>query len=139
MIDLLKVEIPDSKENARWNQRYDIAFKILLFIVSGLSAVGAARVAALGDKEAPPLWLKTTNLALAALVPLITALAFTQFDFSKRQAVWERRYYALIACDMSIQTANPNKDAFLGSLDAILRWGDASSLNELTASCTGKS
>ena len=137
IIELLNTEIPDSQANAKWNRGYDIVFKVLLFIISGLAAIGAARVAALGE-IVPPVWLKTSNLALTALAPLITSLAFTQFDFAKRQAVWERRHYALVACKMSIQFTSPGREAFLSSLDAILRWGDAYSLNELGASCVGK-
>jgi hypothetical protein len=137
IVGLLLTEISDSDTNALVNRTYDIVFKVLLFIVSGLAAIGAARVAALGA-TVPPVWLKTSNLALTALAPLITSLAFTQFDFAKRQAVWERRHYALVACKMSIQFTNPGREAFLNSLDAILRWGDANSLNELTASCVGK-
>lgn len=134
---LLTTEITDSDKYALVNRTYDILFKVLLFVVSGLAAIGAARVAALGEKV-PPVWLKTSNLALTALAPLITSLAFTQFDFAKRQAVWERRHFALTTCQMSLQYSNPNREAFLGSLDLILRWGDANSLNELTASCIGK-
>ena len=134
---LLTTEISDSGTNALVNRTYDIVFKVLLFIVSGLAAIGAARVAALGE-TVPPVWLKTSNLALTALAPLITSLAFTQFDFAKRQAVWERRHYALVACKMSIQYSDPSRETFLGSFDSILRWGDANSLSELTASCVAK-
>ena len=87
IIALLETEISDSNTNALINRTYDIVFKVMLFVVSGLAAIGAARVAALGA-TVPPVWLKTSNLALTALAPLITSLAFTQFDFSKRQAVW---------------------------------------------------
>lgn len=134
---LITTEISDSSKTALLNRTYDIVFKVLLFIVSGLAAIGAARVAALGE-TVPPVWLKTSNLALTALAPLITSLAFTQFDFAKRQAVWERRHYALVACKMSIQYSDPSRETFLASLDAILRWGDANSLSELTASCVAK-
>ena len=134
---LLVTEIKDSSTYALVNRTYDIVFKVLIFIVSGLAAIGAARVAALGD-TVPPVWLKTSNLALTALAPLMISLAFTQFDFAKRQAVWERRHYALLACQMSLQYSNPTRETFLGSLELILRWGDANSLNDLTASCVGK-
>jgi len=137
LAEKIRIEIDKSSSYTVRNRCFDIIFKVLLFVVSGLAAIGAARVAALGE-VVPPVWLKTSNLALTALAPLITSLAFTQFDFSKRQAVWERRHYALLACQMSIQYSNPNREMFLGSLELILRWGDANSLNELTASCVGK-
>ncbi|QPF75948.1 hypothetical protein G8A07_25530 [Roseateles sp. DAIF2] len=127
-----------SARNALVNQTYDIGFKLLLFAVSCAAAVGAARVAALEEGKTPSARLKTSNLVLTALVPLISTLAFTQFDFFKRHTIWEKRQYALLACQMALQHAQPERTALLSNLDAILGWGDASAVGELTASCTQK-
>ena len=135
LIDFIGAEQTRSASNALVNQWYDIAFKVLLFVVSCLAAVGAARVAALDKDKEVPVWLKTTNLALTALVPLITTLAFSQFDFFKRQTIWERRQHALLVCKMSLQYLDPDRAPFLANLNAVLAWGDGSSVGELTAGC----
>lgn len=134
----IKKEIKKSDDFKRVNQKYDIAFKSLLFIMSALAAIGAARVAALGDKVVPSTKLKTINLALTALVPLITALAFTQFDFSKRQEVWEKRYYALQACSYKLNYFQVNKEIFMRQLETIMQWTDSSNPRDLTASCNSE-
>lgn len=133
----IQSEVKLSKDNISINQGFDIGFKILLFIISALAAGGAARISALGATP-PPTWLKTTNLTLTSLTTLITVLAFTQFDFAKRQTIWNTRYQALDACTITLRFAQPDKENFLRQLEEIKRWNDYSDPSNLTASCNPK-
>ena len=134
LIDSIQKDMDESDKWVDWNQKLDITAKIVVFLLAVASAIGAARAGSLGDKDVPS-WLKMTNTALTSVTALVTAVAFTQFDFAKRQAIWERKYHALEACSVTLKFRNPNIDALLEQLEIIRMWGDRSSLSELNASC----
>jgi hypothetical protein len=134
----IQSEVKLSKKNISINQGFDIGFKIFLFAISALAAVGSAWVSTLGEEKTPPPWLKPTNLGLTTLTTLITGLAFTNFNFEKRQAIWNTRYQALDACNTALIFAQPDKENFLLQLEQIKRWDDYSNPSDLTASCNAK-
>lgn len=134
----IRDDMTKSDKWVSWNQRLDIAARIVVFLLAAAAAVGAAKAASLGSDPVPP-WLKMTNAALTSITTLVTAVAFTQFDFAKRQAIWERRYHALEACEATLKFRNPDLDAFNEQLELIRRWGDSSSLSELNATCNSAS
>ena len=135
LADKIKREADLSANYRKWNQGYDIGFKVGALILSALAAIGAARISAMGEK-APPPWLRTSNLALTSVTALITAFGLTQFDFAKRHGNWERRFNALETCETTLRFSRPDRDTFLEQLDAIRKWGDYTNLSEMTASCT---
>lgn len=140
VVELAKKIQDEAKLSANykaWNQGYDISFKVGVFILSALAAIGAARIAAPGDKP-PSNRLKTTNLALTSIIALVAALGFTQFDFAKRHRIWEKRFYALESCEMMLRFAQPDREDFLRQLDAIKKWGDDKNPSEMTASCNAE-
>ena len=126
----------DQSEKWKWaNQWFDVGAKLLVFGLAAAAAVGAAKVASLGQEtvSAP---LKMFNSVVTSLATLVTAVAFTQFDFPKRQAVWERRFHTLESCEMVIRYRQPEPDKFLAQLEVIRKWGDSTNLAEMNASCT---
>lgn len=138
--ELAKKIQDDAKLSAKyktWNQGYDISFKVGAFILAAFAAIGAARVSALGQTP-PPTWLKTSNLALTSVTALVTGLGFTQFDFAKRHANWEKRFYALESCEMTLRFAQPDRETFLQQLEAIKKWGDYTNPSDMTASCNSE-
>lgn len=133
---LIDKEMAISAKYSAINQGYEIAFKVGLFVVGVLVAIGTA-VAALKDTT-PPRWLTVGNAVLASLATLASALAFTQFDFPKRHAIWEKRYQSLQACRISLAFPQADHAAFRRQLEKITSWSDSSSLTDLTASCNAE-
>ena len=131
----IDLEIKDSKKYALVNQGWDTTIKITLLFLAIAAAAGTAYVAAQPKESTPLVGLKIFNAISATLTAALTTFAFTQFDFGKRQTVWRERSIQLAGCRDVLRYTNPVPEKFIAQLTEVLKLGDGTALNQLTASC----
>lgn len=131
----INFEIGESKRYALVNQGWDTGIKITLLFLAIAAAAGTAYVAAQPKETTTPVGLKIFNAISATLTAALTTFAFTQFDFGKRQTVWRERSIQLASCRDILRYTNPQPQQFIAQLTDVLKLGDGTALNQLTASC----
>lgn len=125
-------EIEVSRTNASVNQGWDIAFKVGILLLNLVVTVCATTIAAV--KKEPPLALALANAIGAAVITVISAFAFNQFNFALRHQIWQRSADAFSALRVRLLTGDPDSDPFQKRFDQVTQWGDHTSLQELQKS-----
>jgi hypothetical protein len=109
---------------ARFNEQWDVTFKVALLMLGILSAVGAA-IAGTVLKESPPAWLTIGNITIGAVITGMTASAFSTLNFPARGQLYRKKETALSSMLMQIQYSDPDKVDFLPTLAEIYSWHDS--------------
>jgi hypothetical protein len=109
---------------AKFNQTWDITFKVLISVLGILSAVGAA-LAGTVWKNSTPLWLTIVSVMVGAAITGLTAFASTQINFPARAETYQRKYTTLQGLDLDLRFSNPEKTPFLAALTIVYKWDDS--------------
>lgn len=122
----LAVELKDLAESSRktavYNQRWDIAFKVTLLLLT--IATTACSVLITTYQQKPPESLPIAVAIMAGVSTALSAFAFTQFNFAGRQQSWQKRSDALWALRTELLYSEPDSTKFIARIEEVRSWGD---------------
>ena len=115
-------DIETARHFAGYNQGWDIAFRVGILLI-GLATVVCSGIATSDIfKDPKPLSLMST--ILGRMSAALSAFAFTDFSFSKRQRVWEKKSNLLRSLSDQLRFSNPEEEPFRKRLDEVRAYGD---------------
>lgn len=122
--DRIQRRLDEARKTAKFNQRLDISFKILLLILTIATTASSVIIA---SYITPPFWLPKLDVLLAGISTAISGFAFVQFNFGARYHIWTVKADSLEALLDELSYSNPDKAHFLQRLSAVIKIGDHSS------------
>jgi len=127
----LGLRIAECRRIAAYNQRWDIAFKVLLLVLTLGATVCSVFIANYTEK--PPAALAIASAILAGASTALSAFAFSQFNFAARQTNWSAKANAYDALRVELLYAEPDKITFVQRMNQLLRIDDNTSAEPATA------
>lgn len=109
---------------ARFNQAWDVAFKVVILVLAVLATIVAALIAAKYKESAPPLYLTVYNLSASAVIAALSGFAFTQFDFPARQRTYETKRNSFRNVSNDLQWGDLKRGEVMQALRTIHSWDD---------------
>jgi hypothetical protein len=125
-------EIAEAENHARTNQWYDTMFKIIILCI-GVGIVITSGIAAAELYPNFTKWLSATSAILGGLLTAVSAFAYEQFNFAKRQSTYATKASALksLRDELILQ---PDARTFFTRYDQIRSWNDNNPPTQLTPS-----
>jgi hypothetical protein len=118
----------NAQKIARYNQKVDIGFKIAVLLI-GLGIVVCSAIATSDTTKSSektrfsPSWSLVSTI-LGGASTALSAFAFTQFNFSDRQRIWQKKTDAYAALIFQLRYLDPDKEVFLKQLETVASWND---------------
>lgn len=122
----LQAEVELARKWARYNQGWDIGFRVGLLLL-GIATVVCSGIATSELYENPKPWSLVSTI-LAGISAALSGFAFTDFSFSKRQRVWDKKANLLRALRDELRFSEPEEEGFRKRLEEVRSLGDHSDL-----------
>ena len=120
----LATDVELARKWARQNHGWDIAFRVGLLLL-GLFTVVCSGIAT-SDLYANPKPWSLASTIVAGISAVLSGFAFTDFGFSKRERVWEKKANLLRALRDELRFSAPEEVGFRKRLEEVRSLGDHS-------------
>jgi hypothetical protein len=124
LVKELQEQTAASEGWARFNQQWDVGFKVAVLVLGVLAAIGGALAGTL-FKQATPVWLTICNILVGAAITAITAFAFSTLNFPARAELYRKKAIALNAVRLQLLYSNPDADKLIPIISEIYSWHDS--------------
>jgi hypothetical protein len=118
---LINPSLVEATNFAKGNRKWDVGFKVVILILGILIVIFSAYGATEGE------YAKASSVIgaiLGGIVTVLSGFAFQQFDFARRQQIWETKRLALLSLrgEMILDT---DAEFFRSRLNEVISWSES--------------